>query len=48
MVLLLYVAILFLMVRPKSQGPSLVEKSGRVLVDLVNSATGGGGWSGNK
>lgn len=48
MMLLLYVAILFLMVRPNSQGPTLVEKTSQAFIGLVNAATGGGGWSGNK
>lgn len=46
LMLLLYVAILFLLVRPQSQGPKLVDTVGKTLVNLVNSATGGGGWSG--
>jgi hypothetical protein len=46
LVLLLYVAMLFLFLRPGSKGPELVEKSGRALVDLVKAATGGGSWSG--
>lgn len=46
LILLLYVAIVFLLVRPGSQGPSLVETVGKSLVNLVTSATGGGGWSG--
>lgn len=48
LMLLLYVAILFLLVRPQSQGPKLVDVTGKSLVNLVNAATGGGGWSGSK
>jgi hypothetical protein len=48
LMLLLYVAILFLLVRPGSQGPTLVDKIGGALVNLTNAATGGGGWSGKK
>jgi len=48
LMLLLYVAILFLLVRPGSQGPKLAETATKGLVDLMNAATGGGGWSGNK
>lgn len=44
LILLLYVAALFLLLRPGSQGPVLVEKTGKALVDLVGAATGGGGW----
>lgn len=46
LILLLYVAIIFLLVRPGSQGPSLVDTASKGLVGLVNAATGGGGWSG--
>lgn len=48
LILLLYVAILFLLVRPGSKGPALVDTVGSTLVNLVTSVTGGGGWSGNK
>lgn len=48
MMLLLVVAIIFLFVRPGSKGPLLADTVGSKLVDLVTSATGGGGWSGNK
>ncbi len=48
LMLLLYVAILFLLVRPGSKGPQLLEGIGSSLVNLMNAATGGGGWSGNK
>ncbi len=44
--LVLIVAALFLFVRPGSKGPALVDSVGNTLVRLVNSATGGGGWSG--
>ncbi len=45
-ILLLYVALLFLLVRPGSQGPKLIDTTGKSLVSLINAATGGGGWSG--
>ncbi len=48
LILLLYVAIVFLLVRPGSKGPQLVDTIGGTLTNLVNAATGGGGWSGNK
>lgn len=48
LILLLYVAIVFLFVRPGSKGPQLVETTGKTLVDLVSSVTGGGGWWGKK
>lgn len=45
-ILLLYVAMLFLLVRPGSQGPKVISTTGNALVALINAATGGGGWSG--
>jgi hypothetical protein len=42
---LVIVAILFVLVRPGSQGPTLVSGVSTGLAGLVNSATGGGGWS---
>lgn len=47
-ILLLYVAMLFLLVRPGSQGPKFVDTTGKALIGLINAATGGGGWSGKK
>jgi hypothetical protein len=43
-ILLLYVAIVFLLVRPGSKGPALIETTGKTFVDLVKAATGGGSW----
>jgi hypothetical protein len=48
LMLLLYVAIIFLLVRPGSKGPQLAETGMSGLVNLLNAATGGGGWSGTK
>lgn len=45
-ILLLYVAALFLLVRPGSQGPKLITGTLGALSSLINSVTGGGGWSG--
>ena len=42
---IIIIAILFVLVRPGSQGPSLVSGVSSGLAGLVNSATGGGGWS---
>jgi hypothetical protein len=42
---LIYVAILFVMVRPGSQGPTLVTAVTGGMTNLMNAATGGGGWS---
>jgi len=44
MMLVGYIAILFLLVRPGSKGPELVTKVGGSFVDLITAATGGGGW----
>jgi hypothetical protein len=45
MMLLLYVAIVFLLVRPGSKGPQLADTVGDTFIGLVNAATGGGGWN---
>jgi hypothetical protein len=42
---IIIIAILFVLVRPGSQGPSLVSGVSTGLANLVNAATGGGGWS---
>lgn len=39
---LIYLAILFTLVRPKSQGPALVTSVSNGLSNLIKSATGGG------
>lgn len=44
MMLLLYVAVIFLLVRPRSQGPKLIDTIGSKFVALVQSVTGGGKW----
>lgn len=41
-VLIVYLAIIFTMVRPNSQGPKLVKNSGDALTNLIKAATGGG------
>lgn len=41
-VLIVYLAIVFTMVRPRSQGPTLVKNSGDALAGLIKAATGGG------
>ena len=43
---IIYLAVLFVLVRPNSQGPSLVKNVSDGLTSLVNAGTGGGGWSG--
>lgn len=42
LVLIVYLAIIFTMVRPKSQGPALVTAGGNSLTNLIKAATGGG------
>ena len=39
------IAVLFVLVRPGSQGPKLVSGVSSGLAGLVNAATGGGGWA---
>ena len=41
-VLIVYLAMIFVLVRPRSQGPSLVKNSGDALAGLIKAATGGG------
>lgn len=43
-ILLLYVAILFLLVRPRSQGPVILEKFFSGTRSLVTAVTGGGSF----
>lgn len=40
-----YLAMLFVMVRPGSQGPTLVTNVSNGLAGLINAGTGGGGWA---
>jgi hypothetical protein len=39
-----YAIVLFLMVRPKSQGPQLVTNVGNALKGVIGAGTGGGTW----
>ena len=41
-VLIIYLAIIFTLVRPRSQGPKLVTSAGSALTGLLKAATGGG------
>ena len=45
LVLLGYAAILVVLVRPGSQGPSFVTSVGTAMSNLVSASTGGGSWS---
>lgn len=42
---IVYLAVLFVLVRPGSQGPSLVTSVSNGLTNLINAGTGGGGWA---
>lgn len=44
MALIIYLAIIFTLVRPKSQGPILVQNAGSALSGLVKAGTGGGSF----
>lgn len=41
-ILIVYLAIIFTMVRPRSQGPALVKAGGDALTGLIKASTGGG------
>jgi hypothetical protein len=43
---IIILAIIFVMVRPGSKGPSLVKAVSSGLQGLIGKATGGGTWSG--
>jgi hypothetical protein len=46
LIAIVFVAAIFVMVRPKSQGPTLVDSITGGLTNLLKAATGGGTWSG--
>lgn len=43
--LVIYLAMIFTLVRPNSQGPVFVKNFGSSLASIVNSATGGGSFN---
>lgn len=45
-VIFAYVIILFVLVRPKSQGPTLVTNLANGIAAVIKAGTGGGSWSG--
>lgn len=45
LILIIYLAIIFTLVRPNSQGPGLVSAFGSSLSGLINAATGGGSFN---
>lgn len=42
---IIYLAVLFVLVRPNSQGPTLVTNVADGLSNLVNAGTGGGAFT---
>lgn len=42
---IIYLAVIFVLVRPGSGGPTLVTNVANGLSNLVNAGTGGGGWA---
>lgn len=43
---IIYLSVLFVLVRPGSQGPTLISNVSGGLTNLVKAGTGGGTWSG--
>lgn len=43
---IVYLAVLFVLVRPGSQGPSLVQSVADGISNVIKAGTGGGTWSG--
>ena len=46
MIAVVYVAAIFVLVRPGSQGPKIVDSITGGTANLIKAATGGGNWSG--
>lgn len=46
LIAIVYLAAIFVLVRPGSQGPTLVNSLTTGTSNLVKAATGGGTWSG--
>ena len=44
-VIFVYAIILFVLVRPGSQGPSLVGQVGSAIKGIIQAGTGGGTWA---
>lgn len=45
-VIIAYVVVLFVLVRPGSQGPTFVSNVSGGIANVIKAATGGGTWSG--
>lgn len=43
---IVYLAVLFVLVRPGSQGPNLVTQVADGLTNVIKAGTGGGTWAG--
>lgn len=46
LILVVYLAVVFTLVRPGSQGPSLISAFGSALAGVITAATGAGAWTG--
>lgn len=46
LILIAYVAMLFVLVRPKSQGPTLITNAANGVASVIGAATGGSNWNG--
>jgi len=44
-VIFAYAIVLFLLVRPGSQGPGLIKNTGGAISSVVKAGTGGGTWA---
>jgi hypothetical protein len=44
LIAIVYLSVIFVLVRPRSQGPALVNSLTNGTVNLVKAATGGGTW----
>lgn len=43
---IVYLSVLFVLVRPGSQGPTLITNVSNGLTGLIKAGTGGGSWAG--
>jgi hypothetical protein len=44
-VIFAYAIVLYLLVRPGSQGPGLISAGGTALKNVISAGTGGGTWA---
>lgn len=45
LIAIVYLAVLFVLVRPGSQGPTLVSNVSQGISSLISAGTGGGTWA---